>query len=198
MKKMFLCSILFSLMMCGMAHAALTTIGTATYNGQDYKLIWDDDNNGNSVVWLDYTNVPENWADQKTWAAGLDTALTNIDLYDGYTVAWEGSWRLPITSGASASEMGALYEALSSSTSSDFSNLDSSAFYWSDTEHSDFYAWCFKIGDGTQSYTVKGFFSSVVGIALRNGQVSAVPIPGAILLLGSGLLAMAAAGRKKR
>ena len=36
MKKMFLCSTLFLLLMFGMAHAKFMTIGTATYNGTDY------------------------------------------------------------------------------------------------------------------------------------------------------------------
>ena len=99
MKKMFLCSILFSLMMCGMAHATLTTIGTATYNGQDYKLIWDDDNNGNSVVWLDYSNARAYWDHQANWASSLNAnGVLDITLYDGYTVDWGGSsWRLPAT-----------------------------------------------------------------------------------------------------
>ena len=91
-----ICICMFLLMMSGMAHAALTTIGTAAYNGNEYKLIWDDDNNGNSVVWLDYTNDKAAWADQVNWAAGLDSVLT-INLYDGYAVDWQGSWRLPAT-----------------------------------------------------------------------------------------------------
>jgi len=35
----------------GSAKATLTTIGTVTYGGMNYNLIWDDDNNGNSVIW---------------------------------------------------------------------------------------------------------------------------------------------------
>lgn len=88
----------FVLSMAGLANAELTTIGTATYNGSEYNLIWDDDNNGNSVVWLDYTNSPPAiWEDQKAWAAGLDSSLT-INLYDTYSISWEDdTWRLPAT-----------------------------------------------------------------------------------------------------
>jgi len=98
MKKILLsintCVILLG--MTGMANATLTTIGTATYGGSDYKLIWDDDNNGNSVVWLDYTNAATNWSAQNNWAAGLDSSLTyNID--SAYTVNWESDWRLGST-----------------------------------------------------------------------------------------------------
>ncbi len=85
----------------GLAQATLITIGTATYDdgsGADqYNLIWDDDNNGNSVVWLDYTNAQTNWAAQNSWAAGLDGQLTyNIDAQ--YNVTWDDTaWRLPST-----------------------------------------------------------------------------------------------------
>ncbi len=85
------------LFMSGLAQAQLTVIGTATYQGTVYNLIWDDDNNGNSVVWLDYTNAEANWQNQKDWAAGLDAQLTyNID--SQYTVTWnDAAWRLPNT-----------------------------------------------------------------------------------------------------
>jgi hypothetical protein len=46
------------------SNATLTTTGTATHNGSNYNLIWDDDNNGNSVVWLDYTNDALTWSEQ--------------------------------------------------------------------------------------------------------------------------------------
>ncbi len=91
--------------MTGMAQATLTTIGTATYNGHpdlnlgqsDYNLIWDDDNNGHSVIWLDYTNPKNNWSLQTSWAAGLDADLTyNIDA--AYSVNWDdAAWRLGST-----------------------------------------------------------------------------------------------------
>jgi len=79
------------------AQATLTTIGTATYGGSDYNLIWDDDNNGNSVVWLDYSNDWPTWAAQTAWAAGLDGDLTyNID--SAYSVSWtDDDWRLGST-----------------------------------------------------------------------------------------------------
>ena len=95
---------LFFLCMTGMAHAALTTIGTATYdrNGGDpsdalkLNLIWDDDNNGNSVIWLDYTNEGTNgW--QNVWAARLDSSLS-YDINSVYAVVWDdAAWRMPST-----------------------------------------------------------------------------------------------------
>ena len=106
MKHKFFIIMTTGLLLCGLTgvgNAVLRTIGTATYGGSEYKLIWDDDNNGNSVVWLDYIGysygypVAMKWADQISWAAGLNAALTyNID--PAYIVDWGGSsWRLPST-----------------------------------------------------------------------------------------------------
>ena len=52
------------------ADTELTTIGTATYLGAEYKLIWENDNNGNSIIWLDYTRGLDAYDDQLSWAAG--------------------------------------------------------------------------------------------------------------------------------
>ena len=60
----------------GISQAALRVIGTAAYKGTDYNLIWDDDNNGNSVIWLDYVNSGEMWPNLVAWAAGLDAQIT--------------------------------------------------------------------------------------------------------------------------
>lgn len=103
MKQMHLAILAVGLLITvtgGSARAALTTIGTATYNGSDYKLIWDDNNNGNSLIWLDYTNGPDTLPNQMySWARYLDGALTyHID--PTYTVTWDDSaWRLPTTAG---------------------------------------------------------------------------------------------------
>ena len=101
MKKFsaFLYGMALVLMISGSANATLITIGTVGYGGADYKLIWDNDNNGNSVVWLDYTNNSHVWAVQKKWASDLNmngTLTYNIDPV--YSVEWgAGEWRLPRT-----------------------------------------------------------------------------------------------------
>ena len=86
--------------MAGIANATLTTIGTATYQGEDYNLIWDDDNNGNSLIWLDYTNAtPRSEAELanrflQNWATNLDYDLT-YNINASYNVIWKDiAWRL--------------------------------------------------------------------------------------------------------
>ena len=234
MKKgsiLFLSLILF-IMFNASAKAGLTVIGTAGYdsdgsgfveNHEHYKLIWDDDNNGNSVVWLDYVAKSTNWSFQMAWAAGLGTELA-ISLYDGYTVEWHGDWRLPFTAdgplefgydGTTAygynvinSEMGHLYyEELGNLGQydtdgntypnwegafdpGDFDNLRYRYAYWSGTEHSDNtgLAWRFYMKSGLQLINAK--INNDHGVAIHNATVSSVPIPGAIWLLGPGLLGM--------
>ncbi len=101
MRKLFLYAAMILLMLSGVSQATLTTIGTASYDDgsglKDYNLIWDDDNNGKSLVWLDYTNARASWQDQMTWASSLDTALS-VTLNAGVSVTWtDSSWRLPNT-----------------------------------------------------------------------------------------------------
>lgn len=89
----------FLLAAVGSANATLITIGTAQFGGTGtaYNLIWDDDNNGNSLVWLDYTHGAANWSAQMAWAAELDATLT-YDIDPGFTVDFgANSWRLPST-----------------------------------------------------------------------------------------------------
>lgn len=109
MKKTIWISAAIGLLMSGVAvsaNADLITIGTAGYNGSNYNLIWDTDNNGNSLVWLDYTNdyyivnpaVYNTWDNQKNWASSLNgDGMMNYNLDAGYSVDWGGNaWRLPV------------------------------------------------------------------------------------------------------
>ena len=226
------CYVLFLLSLAGMGNADLTTIGTATYNSSDYKLIWDDNNNGNSVVWLDYIgyhswdpSIPMamQWANQNSWAAGLNSALIyNIDA--AYTVDWGGSsWRLPSTVNGplvigydgtttggyniTSSELGHLfYEELGNLgefdtsgntqpgwgllSTGDFDHLVA-ANYWSGTEYT--YgsypdAWVFSMNTGVQGTVPQTSWN--YGMAIHNAQVEVVPIPGAVWLLGSGIISI--------
>jgi hypothetical protein len=96
----------FLVIVCvGISHATLTTIGTADYDSdgdgtpESYKLIYDDDNNGKSVVWLDYSNPKNTWDNQVAWAAGLnDPGVLSYNIDPSYSIDWgTNQWRLPST-----------------------------------------------------------------------------------------------------
>jgi len=228
--SVFLCGLIFLLVAMGSAHAALTTIGTAQFGGTGtaYNLIWDDNNNGNSVVWLDYSKTGS-WYTQTSWASGLDSALT-INL-EGYTVDWGmNSWLLPTTVDGyytygydgtttggyniTSSEMGHLYyEELENlgyydksgtfqsgyglQNTGEFNNLIAS-WYWSGTEYADDQdnAWYFYMVGGDQNGHYKP--GNGYGLAVRSGQVSAVPVPGAIWLFGTGLAGLSVLKKRKK
>ena len=212
MKKLMMLFVTMSvvLMLWGSAHA-LQVIGTATYEDAVYNLVYEADNNGNSLVWLDYTQDYTKWQDQVNWVAGLESALT-VTLDPGYSVSWtEDNWRLPTTVDEitgynnTGSEMGYMYyESLGNlahelNNTGPFTNLQSELFYWSGTAYSEDVnkAWMFHFGNGGQTFQSK---DSVVACALavRTADVSPVPEPTTMLLLGSGLIGLAGFRRKFR
>ena len=70
-----------------------------------------------------------------------------------------------------------------------FSNLQSYA-YWSGVEYAPYtiYAWNFYTYNGYQTNDVK--YYGLYGWAVRSGDVSAVPVPAAVWLFGSGLIGL--------
>jgi hypothetical protein len=93
--------VLAALMTSGAALADIANIGSATYLGSTYSLLYETGNlgagNSNGLIWLDYTATGD-FYDLQSWAAGLGSALT-LNLKPGYSIAWQGSaWHLPSAS----------------------------------------------------------------------------------------------------
>jgi hypothetical protein len=77
------------------AKANLTVIGAATYNGNSYNLIYEDDQ---GLIWLDYTNPRTKWPLQVSWASGLNApGVLTYQFNPEVSVTWDGGWRLPKT-----------------------------------------------------------------------------------------------------
>lgn len=207
----------------GTAQATLTNIGTATYGGNNYNLIWDNDINGKSLVWLDYSNSGNTWQYQTDWTLGLGSSISSFNLKTGYSLIWNDvSWRLPTVVGQSGdnfSEFGHLYytelgnKGYYSTTGAyqsdyglkntgDFDNLQS-GFYWFGTECVDYpgTAWLFSAEDGSLYIGPKDNVNAL-GIAVRSGQVvqegTPVPEPSTVLLLGAGLIGLAGLRYRRR
>jgi hypothetical protein len=75
-----------------------------------------------------------------------------------------------------------------------FTNLQSTN-YWSGVELNSSNAWDFRFHNGTQGLNDKD--NNFFALAVRPGDVAAVPVPAAVWLMGSALLGLAGFRRKK-
>lgn len=146
-----------------------------TSNAALFPVVYDDDL---KITWLGNAGLGglSNWYDAKVWAEGL--------VYVGHD-----DWRLPWIE-----ELYHLYhvEAVSHSDPGPFENLG--VFYWSGTESAaPDYVWGFTFDYGTQAADCHKD-GSMYAWAVRPG--APIPVPGTLLLLGSGLLGIA--GIRKR
>lgn len=185
---MFVLALVFGV--TGSANAALTKIGTATYMGNDYNLIYEDDAFEGGLVWLDYTNTDLSWQGQVNWASGLGSNLT-VSLDPGYTtdIDWSIGWRLPLIQGQleydtapilKSGDMHHLYHDSLGMTFtpygdplegiSPFTNLRSD-YYWTGTYYSTYYgsALTFTFSSGENS--VFAAWSANAALAVHQGTV---------------------------
>lgn len=177
------------------------------------KAVYDDVAN---LTWLqdaNYANYAKtssydvdgrtNWSTAMAWASNL--SIEGVD-----------DWRLPggpmngTGYNQTASEMGNMFynvlggSAYSSIRTSNnatnyafFQNIQS-YYYWSGVEFNSLNAWLFGFGYGDQSYYDKGY--DLFAWAVRSGDVGGnpVPEPGALALLGAGLLVAVGVKRSRR
>lgn len=198
----------------GMANATLLHFGNATYNGSDYKLIYDD---GQDLIWLDYTQDKDTWDNQMIWASGLnDPGVLVYDIFSGFSVAWTetDSWRLPSAlnddgsgpdwgTGVTQSDLGYLFYVemglVPGATAADlnageFDNLVAS-WYWTNTMGTSNWAMIFGMFNGGQGASSTD--TTVRALAVRGGQVTQTPLPAAVWMMGAGIASLMLWTRRK-
>ncbi len=180
--------------------ALVSRLGGLAYYDTVADLTWLADANAAQTSGYD-TDGHMTWQVANDWAAGL-------------TVGGVSGWRLADTlascdtqssgggSNCIGSELGDLfYNALGNTAGSltstgPFSNIKSFV-YWSATEYAPntINAWRFNMSNGFQTNSNKN--DSFIGWAVQSGDVSAVPVPAAAWLFGSGLLGLVGVARRK-
>ena len=96
MKKTLIAALVTTLVMfnaiCSV-NGSLITIGTATYEGSEYQLIYDVED---QLTWLDYSNTGATHPGSLAWATSLNNpGELTINLDARYTAFWESTaWRL--------------------------------------------------------------------------------------------------------
>ena len=197
--------------------SATTLIASLSINANASLIARDLDGNTSTVeayyddvadlTWLADANYAQtsgfdadgrmNWADANSWATGLSI---------GGVEGWRLATTEPALSGyIQTSEMGNLfYNVLGNSAYSSplkntgpFSNVQS-YYYWTATEyaHRTNHMWSFNMSNGYQLNELETF--SNYAWAVQSGDVSAVPVPAAVWLFGSGLLGLAGISRRKK
>lgn len=153
------------------------------------------------ITWLadaNYAGTTMNWTTANAWATGL-----NINGITGWTLPTSDTC---LGYSCTGSQMGSLfYTTLGNpaggplSNTGPFSNVQSDYYYWSATEYapSTSEAWYFSTGNGYQDFNIKA--NSFYAWAVHAGDVgaSAVPVPAAVWLLGSGLLGLVSVKRQR-
>lgn len=190
--------------------AALVGRLAATPGGTDYQAYYDTEAD---LTWLADANAfgdSMNWTDANAWAAQL-------------SVGGNDTWRLAsslnsddtgpcgIGYNCTDSEMGNLFYNVLGGTASTsivtthnsnydlFSNVQF-GYYWSATEDTQYTtdnseAWEFGMHYGDHATTSKA--SNGYAWAVQSGDVSAVPVPAAVWLFGSGLIGLIGLARRK-
>jgi len=215
--KIFTATVLVaSLSIPTISHSALLGRLAATEGGTDYQAYYDTEAD---LTWLADANAG---AGSVFDIEDLDTVSTDgvmswqsaSDWVSSLNVSGVTGWRLPDTLqpdascydqggasyGCTGSEMGNMYYNVLGGRHHNnnydlFRNIQ--AWYWSATEYEPLIAnvWLFDMAAGFQGYVNKE--SPNFAWAVHSGDVSAVPIPSAVFLFGSGLIGLVGLAKRK-
>jgi len=221
-----LCIGLFASGLVASASASLLGRLPATPDGTDYQAYYDDQLDITWLADAN-VNGQMTWDTANTWAANLDVngvtgwrLPTMVDSgASGCDFAYTGTdcgYNVQTGSAATTvySEMASLfYDTLGNLAYNDtsgaapqsgwsltntgpFSNLQSN-YYWSGLEYAPDpgSAWYFRFFDCAQNF--QGKARSFYALAVHSGNVSAVPVPAAVLLFGSGLIGLIGVARRR-
>ena len=187
--------------------ALVERLGGLAYYDTEADLTWLADANYAQTSGDDADGLM-NWVDANAWAAGLSVAGVDgwrvADTLQPDTSCSAQSGGESLGYNCTGSEMGNLFynvlgnSAGSLSNTGPFSNV-LTFDYWTAPEFASFpstIAWYFSMNDGVQNYSVKSNGKFVW--AVQSGDVSAVPVPAAVWLYGSGLIGLVGLARRKR
>lgn len=188
----------FSLGMVSSTDAALFDRGGGLIYDDELDITWLQDANYAATQYAESGGLYGDadgimyWDDANAWAEGLS-------YYDSVRGVTYDDWRMPITieSDTAANEMGHLYymDGVTSSTPGLFFNMGNDNYWSSELVSSPSQAWNFRFQTG--SLLQRGKDSYLFVWAVRPGDVSAVPVPAAMWLFGSGLLGLLALAKRK-
>lgn len=202
------------LMLSGGASAALFDRGNGLIYDSVLDITWLQDMNysktsGDLATGSTYRDSAQSWVDSLVYAGYSDWRLPSAVLVGSEEFSSDGSTDVGYNN--HRSELGHLYYVdLHNSSETGFTNASfidgltfesksflnmSDAAYWLLEDGSSGYGMLFDNWDGLQ-YTNHNGDARATVIAVRDGDVAAVPVPSAIWLLSSGLFGLAGLGQR--
>ncbi|MGD9160866.1 MAG: hypothetical protein PVG39_20775 [Desulfobacteraceae bacterium] len=168
----------------------------------DYQMAWAADliedleiqiYDGYSVTWTDDAwHLPDTEGEGWVPQGGYEQTLVRSDLSQLFyeelgniAIIYQGTWGNPDVGLANTGPFENLLEATYLESTYEENPPDG----WSD------WIWAFSMATGYEDSI--GYWDGGHGIAVRDAEVSAVPVPGAVWLLGSGLLGLIGIRRQR-